>query len=594
VNNGELYKNLPEKPFKGLMYLLKGKRIILAGTLLSQSIAVASSTAGFFLLRYIVDDVIIKENWSTPLYLFALAFIGFAINRGIFNYFEGKGSAYISEGIIRGLRNYVFDHIQKLSFTYHDTNKTGELIQKSTSDIRSIRQFYSNQLLGISRIFFFFIINFICIISIDIKLALFSSMMIPVILVLSIFFFKKIHKAFDNYQKQDAVLSTILQENLTGVRIVRAFARQDFEKAKFETENINKFKTGKKFLLNHSVYWPVSRIICSAQLIIGLSIGGYMTFNGDISVGTYLMYFSFVFRIIWPIQQMGRNIAQVSTSYVSYKRVANILKEQKEDLFTGYYSDINKIRGKVVFDNVSFQYDHSAPVLKDITFFCKRGMKIALIGETGSGKTSLVNLLPRFYNLTKGNIFIDNKPLDFYSRHYLRQNIGIVEQEPFLFSASIKENIAYGVEDADMKNIIKAAKSAAIHDEIEKFEHSYDTVIGEKGITLSGGQKQRIAIARTLLKDPGILILDDSTSSVDTETEDIIQNALKVLMENRTTFIIAHKIQSLSLADKILVFENGKIIQEGSHSDLIDIPGFYRKIFRLQTILENELQEELK
>ncbi len=248
----------------------------------------------------------------------------------------------------------MFDHIQKLSFTYHDKNKTGELIQKATSDIRSIKQFYSNQLIGISRIFFLFLINFISIIYLDIKLSLFSIFIIPVILCLSILFFSKIRKSFEAYQNQEARLSTTLQENLSGVRVVRAFARQDFEKEKFEIENKMKYKVGKIFLLNHTIYWPISHIVCSIQLIIGIAIGGYMAFNGDISIGTFLAYTGMVARIIWPMQHIGRNIAQLSTSFVSYKRVVDIIKEQKEDLFTGFSCVNKKIKGNIVFDNVVF------------------------------------------------------------------------------------------------------------------------------------------------------------------------------------------------------------------------------------------------
>jgi len=583
---------IPSTSGKGLWFLLRGYKLRFFAALLFQAIAVAAGTAGYFILRFYVDDIINTGDWRFPLIYFTLFYIIFALIRGLFSFLTARGTGATAEGIARDLRNSIFDHTQKLSFSYHDKTRTGELIQKSTSDVDTIRRFYSEMVAGLSRILFMFIINLVSIFYLNTKLALFSVIAIPLIAIMSTLFFKKIHNSYESYQDQDGKVSAAVQENLTGVRVVRAFARQEFEKDKFEVENREKFVRGKRFLMNHALYWPTSHIICAAQMIFGITMGALMVIDSTLSIGDMVAYIGFLNTIIWPIQQMGRMIAQLSTSFVSYSRVASILLNDQEDLTTG--NDDKELKGEVLFKDLSFSYDNSAAVLKNINLSCKPGESIALLGETGSGKTSLVNLLPGFYSKDEGSLVIDGIPIEGYSRHFLRSNIGIVEQEPFLFSTTIKENITYGVKrKVSDDEVFAAAQAAAIHDSIESFPEGYETMVGEKGVTLSGGQKQRIAIARTILKDPKILILDDSTSAVDAETEDEIRGALNNLMVGRTTFIIAHRIQSLINADQILVFKEGEIIQRGQHRDLIEEPGFYKHVFELQNKIEAELEEEL-
>ncbi|MBI9106989.1 MAG: ABC transporter ATP-binding protein [Spirochaetales bacterium] len=586
------FSQIPSSSGKGLWFLLRGYKVKFFSALLSQAVAVAAGTAGFFVLRYYVDDAVTTGSWRFPLIYFSLFYIAFALIRGFFSFLTARGTGSTAEGIARDLRNSIFDHTQKLSFSYHDNNRTGELIQKSTSDVDTIRRFYSEMISGLSNILFMFIINLVSIFYLNVRLALLSILVIPVIAVISTVFFKKIHESYESYQDQDGKVSAAVQENLTGVRVVRAFARAEFEKEKFDVENLEKLKRGRRFMINHALYWPTSHIICAAQLIFGITTGALMVIEGTLSVGDMAAYIGFINTIIWPVQQMGRIIAQLSTSSVSYGRIASILLNNQEDLVSG--NDDKDLKGEIQFINVSFSYDNSAAVLKNINFSCLSGESIALLGETGSGKTSLVNLLPGFYIKDDGELLLDGIPIEEYSRHYLRANIGIVEQEPFLFSTSIKENITYGVKrkitDAE---VYAAARAAAIHDSIVAFPQGYDTMVGEKGVTLSGGQKQRIAIARTILKDPKILILDDSTSAVDAETEDEIRGALDNLMVGRTTFIIAHRIQSLIAADQILVFKEGEIIQRGDHKGLIKEQGFYKHVFELQNRIEAELEEEL-
>ncbi len=590
--NAHLNNGIPEKSGKGLWFLLEGYKHKFFPALLFQGAAVAAGTAGYFLLRYYVDEIVVKGNWKTPIIFISLGYIGFALIRGLFSFLSARGTAATAEGITKEVRNALFDHTQKLSFSYHDKTRTGELIQKSTSDVDSIRRFYSEMSTGLSRIFFLFLINFSSILYLNVKLGLLSIIAVPVIALLSTLFFRKIYNAYEAYQQQDGRISATVQENLTGVRIVRAFARQEFEKEKFEVENKKKFTAGKRFLINHAMYWPTSHIICAVQQIAGICIGVSMVFKGTLSIGDLIAYIGLLNAVIWPVQQLGRIIAQLSTAWVSYGRIASILLKNQEDLKTGVSPD--KLKGDVEFRNLSFQYEDDIPVLKDIDFLCKAGKKIALLGETGSGKTSLVNLLPGFYKHTKGELLLDGNPIERFSLHFLREHIGIVEQEPFLFSTTIRGNISYGVKrEVTEDEIIEAAKAASIHSSILEFPEGYDTIVGEKGVTLSGGQKQRIAIARTILKDPRILILDDSTSAVDAETEEEIRKALDKLMKGRTTFIIAHRIQSLINADTILVFKQGKIVQRGTHNELILQPGFYSHVFELQNKIEKELEKEI-
>jgi ATP-binding cassette, subfamily B, bacterial len=345
----------------------------------------------------------------------------------------------------------------------------------------------------------------------------------------------------------------------------------------------------------HALFWPLSDLLCGFQMLAGFIFAGILAVRGEITIGTYPAYVGLVVWLIWPMRNLGRIIVNTSTGLVSYERLMEIVKQEREPLTDGRVQPVNPVRGDIAFEKVSFMYtDGNSDVLKDITFHVMPGQSVALLGSTGSGKTTLVNLLPRFHEYTEGHILLDGEELKDYPREYLRKQIGIVEQEPFLFSRSIRENITYGVgRDVPQEEIEKAARAAAIHDVILTFPDGYNTLVGEKGVTLSGGQKQRVAVARTLLKNPRILILDDSTSSVDTETEAEIRSALNRLMENRTTFIIAHRIHSVMNADLILVMDKGAIVQMGRHKELVAQDGMYRKIYDIQTRIDEELDMEI-
>jgi len=594
VTNLDLKQILTEKRLRGLWRLMSGYQHFFLVAITAQGFSAYSKTLTYLLLSYFVDNYITTQSGSLPVWAIALGFVLLAGLQGLFTYISGRFAAKTAESTIQRLRNFLFDHIQNLPFSYHAETDTGDLISRCTSDIDAIRKFYNDQAIGIGRISMLFVINFIALLSINVRLGLLSIIVVPFILAVSIYFFKKVSKAYEAYQEQDAILSTTLQENLSGVQVVKAFARQPYEIEKFEKNNWEKFLRGKKLLSIHSTFWPISDILCGLQMLGGYLAGALMAINGTISVGEYLAYAGLVIYIIYPLRGLGRFIVQMSNGLVSYDRLYKIIKENREPIDAGKVESIDGIRGNFIFDKVGFEYEKNDRVLEDINFQVNAGQVVALLGATGSGKTTLINLLPRFYDYTHGEIFLDNKPLHHFPRRILRAAIGIVEQEPFLFSRSIKENITYGVKrEVSQQEIEEAAKIAAVHDVILTFPNGYETIVGEKGVTLSGGQKQRIAIARTLLKDPRILILDDSTSSVDTETEGKIRAALQALMHNRTTFIIAHRIQSIMAADLILVMQDGKIIQRGTHKELIKQKGIYSQIYNMQTRIETELQEDL-
>ena len=631
---------------KGVWRLTQGYRVPYLGAGLALGISTGTRTASLLLIQYFIDAYLTQGDRTYTLWMIALAFVGLAALQGGFTFVSGALAAHTAESIAQRLRNFLLDHLQRLPFSYHDEVQTGEMIQRVTSDVDALRRFYAIEFVESSRILFLFVINFVTIWFLNAQLALISIVVIPVILAMSVYFFRLISAAYEAYQTQDAVLTTTLQENLTGVRVVKAFARQRFEEDKFEDANFGKFRLGKRLLLMHSLYWPLSDLLCGLQMLGGYTVGALMAINGTISVGTYLDYAGMLLAIIWPMRNLGRLVVEMSRGLVSFDRVGEIIRKDRELMNEANFHAPERLRGELRFENVSFAYGTDAPAvattlpaasvhtngtngqngtsngtgnhanklktpsaqvedgdpakhhavaLSDITFNVQPGQRVALLGTAGAGKTTLVNLLPRFYDYTGGRILLDGVELKEYSREFLRRQIGIVEQEPYLFSRTVRDNITFSVgREVDQAQVEEAARAAAIHDVImTKLPKGYDTLVGERGTTLSGGQKQRVAIARTLLKDPRILILDDSTSAVDTETEASIREALERLMENRTTFIIAHRIQSVMNADLILVLDKGRIIQSGTHDELLAQDGMYQRIFAAQTRIESELQKEL-
>jgi ATP-binding cassette subfamily B protein len=589
----DLRRALSPNRLLGLWRLMTGYHWHYAAATAALAVGALAKTATYLYLRYFADNVLGEATLLPSLPWFAAVFLVLAVLEGGFTFASGRLAAYTGESVARRLRNFMYDHLQRLSFAYHAKTPTGDLVQRATSDVDALRRFYSEQAIGVGRVFLLFGINFAALYTLHAQLALLSIIVVPFVVLVSLWFFRRVNRAYEAYQAQEATLSTTLQENLAGIRVVKAFARQAYERDKFGRDNAEKFVRGRRLTMMHALFWPITDVLCGAQMVAGYAYAGVMAINGTITPGTYLAYVGLLVWLIWPMRALGRLIVQTSTGLVSYGRVTEVIRQEREALDDGDYTPA-ELRGEVVFDGVSFEYDAELPVLKDISFRVKPGQVVALMGPTGSGKTSLVNLLPRFYDYTAGSLLLDGVALRRFPRRYLRRRVGIVEQEPFLFSRSVRENITYGVgREVPQSEIEAAARAAAVHDVIESFPKGYDTLVGEKGVTLSGGQKQRVAMARTLLKNPRLLILDDSTSAVDTQTEADIREALEQLMVGRTTFIIAHRIQSVMNADLIVVLDKGRIVQLGRHADLVAQPGIYRQIYDIQTRIEDELAREM-
>ena len=526
-----------------------------------------------------------RSELYSKIWLIAIVFVVVMSLRSLFLFFRSKFMAKGSETVARNTRNKVYDHIQRLPYDYHVNAETGDLIQRCTTDVETIRRFLAVQLTEVIRVVTMVVIALLILIPINVKLTLYSMVLLPVILGISFIFFKKVQQQFAKVEESDGALSTILQEGLTGVRVVRAFGRQEFERDKYSKTNIE--LRDKVFVLikYFAMFYATSDIVVVAQLLICIVLGIVYAVNGAITVGQYIMFVSYVRIMIWPIRQFGRVLADMGKALIATGRLDEILQEEQEK------NSLNPIMAPldkdIEFKNVNFAYEDTK-VLDNISFKVKEGETVAILGATGSGKSTLVQLLQRLYEVEDGDIFIGDVNLRDIDKYHLRKRIGIVLQEPFLYSRTIEENIKIAEEHVDIPCIEESAKIASIHDVILSFEEGYKTVVGERGVTLSGGQKQRIAIARTVLRESDILIFDDSLSAVDTETDAKIRKSLNERKNKITTFIISHRISTLMEADRILVLEDGHIIQEGTHDTLKDIDGLYSRIWKIQASIEQE------
>ncbi len=601
------------KKIKLILNFMKGSRSLYVFSIAAIGFATFIRFIWPMILRVTVDSIIGDnplqvQGWFAPafesiflflggksilaqsLWMCSLILILLTLSRGIFLFFKGKWSAVASESIVQNIRDRLYDHLQYLPFEYHVKAKTGDLIQRCTSDLETIRRFLAIQLVEVGRALFMLVFALSFMLPMNVKMTLISLSLVPLIFAFAVLFFIKVKIAFKESDESEGRLSTVLQENLTGVRVVRAFARQKFEIDKFDGKNIEYRDKTYHLIRLLAWYWSVSDFFSLMQIGAVVILGTYWAAKGIISLGTLMAFSSYVGMLLWPIRQMGRVLTDMGKAQVSVERIQEILDEPIEDLDEG--SSLNKINGEIEFNNVSFQYEEGKPILKNVSFKAEKGQTIAILGPTGSGKTTLINLLPRLYDYQGGSITIDGKDIKSICKKSLRRNIGIVLQEPFLFSRTIKENIGLAKKKANDDDVFQAAQIASIHDVIIDFEQGYKTAVGERGVTLSGGQKQRVAIARTIINGNPILIFDDSLSAVDTETDAAIRKKLKMRREKVTTFIISHRLSTLAEADQILVLENGELVQKGTHLQLIEQEGLYKRIWAIQTSLEEELALE--
>lgn len=552
--------------------------------------------SGDSISKYLFDLLpkMTENNIVNVLLTIAGIFLIFSFFRAGFWFISSSITASSTENAIKKLKDDLFSHIQVLPMAYHSQISTGQLIQRCTGDVETIRKFASMQVVEALRMAVLFIGAFIMMLYINVPFAFISIALCPLIIIGAFIFFKKEMYIWDEHEKRQDKLAVTVQENLSGIRVVKAFAKEKFEIEKFTEQNEDKRQWGFKLLKLHSYFWPYSDIVMYTQLAVCIFMGGYYALNGIISVGELTAFYTYSMFVIWPLRRLGQLVSEMGMTSVAIERIYSILGSIREE-DKGEIKESEKLKGEIVFENVTFKYDnHEKSALENISFSAKPGEKIALLGPTGAGKTTIISLLVRFFDIQKGKILLDGKDIKSYTKELLRKRIGVVLQKPFLFSTSIKENIAYGNRNAETEDIIESAKAASIHGIVNDiFPDGYKTVIGEKGINLSGGQKQRVTIARTLLTNPDILVLDDSTSAVDTETEYEIRTALDKKMKDKTTFIITHRINAAMTCDKIIVLNKGHIVEMGNHNELIKNNGFYKKIYDIQMSLEEDITDEI-
>lgn len=578
------------------MYLLGMLSIILSQALTTISPMIIRTTIDSIIGTEPIDSgsILGMVNWlggvhylKSNIWIMGLLIILIAMLRGVFLYFKNTLSTKSAENITERIRNKLYDHIQKLSYAYHVQSDTGELIQKCTSDVDTIKRFLAIQLVEVAGSVFMLLFMVYVMVSINLKLALISVVALPFTFTFALIFFNKVKKNFEKADEAEARLSTALQENLTGMRVVKAFSRQKFESDNFDEKNIDHRDKVTKLILNLSLYWSLSDLMSFTQIGLVIVSGTYFAVKGEITLGTLVAFTTYINMLIWPIRQLGRTLTDMGKANVSIKRIDEILREPIEELYEN--GDEPPIKGHIQLNHVYFEYEDKKPVLKDISFEVKPGETIAFIGPTGSGKSSLVHLLPRLYEYSSGSIKIDGIELNAIDKHWIRKNIGLVLQEPFLYAKTIKDNIKLSNPKLKDFKVFNAAKIASIHDDILSFDEEYETLVGERGVSLSGGQKQRMAIARTIINDNPIVIFDDSLSAVDTSTDVSIRNALNSRKNKSTTIIISHRISTVAQADKIFVIDHGEIIQSGKHKDLIKEEGLYKRVYTIQSSFENNL-----
>lgn len=508
--------------------------------------------------------------------------LGIAVVRGFVAFANRFFGEWLTHRVAFDLRNHFYSSVQSLPFAFHDRAQTGDLMSRATSDITETERFAGVGLLDLTATIILVVGVSAAMMLEDFRLALLVMLPLAALIVTAIYFGNTIRPLFRRIQEQMGVLSSVMQESMTGIGVVKAFAREEHELEKFDRENQLWFEKRYESIRLWANYWPLFTFILSISILLLLWFGGPPALRGEITVGSLFAMISYVLMLNAPVSHLGFLVNMAATASASAARVFEIIDTPNEVVEAPNARVLSDVRGEVRFEHVSFAYTEGRSTLRDISFCASPGQVVALIGPTGSGKSTVTNLIPRFYDPTGGRVLIDGVDLREVQVKSLREQIGIVLQAPFLFNATIAENIAYGRPDAPMAEIEAAAQAAAADKFIRSFPEGYQTMVGERGVTLSGGQKQRIAIARAILRNPRILILDDSTSSVDTETEHLIQEALAVIMQGRTTFIIAQRLLTLKSADMILVLDGGRIVQRGSHLELLAQDGLYREIYDLQ------------
>ena len=547
------------------------------------------------IIRRAVDDLFLGVT-RHKLVTYALLLLAVAAGKGIFQFLTRWVVIGVSREIEFDLRNDLFRHLEGLSYSYYQRTRTGDIMARATNDLNAVRMLLGPAIMYSANTIVFTAGALAFMLSISPKLTLYAFLPLPIVSITIQHFGRKIHERFERIQAMFSDISARAQENFSGVRVVRAYVQEEAEIAAFETANQEYIKRSLKLVRLMGMLWPTLETMLGLAIVLVLWLGGREVISHGISVGEFVAFNTYMVQLTWPIIALGWVINIFQRGTASMGRINEILTEKPEiedseevKSSTSETLAPTQIRGEIEFRSLNFSYN-STPVLRDINLSIPAGSSLAIVGPTGSGKTTLVSLIPRIYDAEPGSVLIDGIPIREYPIATLRHNLGFVPQETFLFSETVRENIAFGKEAATDDDVRSAARTASIAEDIESFPEQYKTIVGERGITLSGGQKQRTAIARAIIRNPRILILDDALSSVDTHTEDKILNHLREIMQGRTTIFISHRVSTVRNADRIAVLHNGRIVELGTHDELVAKDGYYTDLYNKQ-LLEEELAE---
>lgn len=598
-------KTLPRYTKAGLLgYFLKGSVLLFVSVVVFSFLVTLTNVIVPKIIGFTIDcvlrDLPVPEKYKglvalaggveylkANIWVIAVIITAIAALTLVFHYCRMYFNTWANQSLMQRMRNGLFTHIQRLPLEWHNSHNTGDIIQRCTSDADTISNFVSNQILSLFRIVLLLVISVTFMFITDARLAAVALAFVPLLTGYSLFFYFKAGKRFKKCDEEEGVLSTLAQENLTGVRVVRAFGRERYERDKFEKQNT--YYTGlwvrlEKFM---ALYWASSDLIAALQLMLIVVLGSVFCVRGHLTLGSLVEFIAYNTMMIGPVRQLGRIIFNLSKAGVALGRIGEIMNAEEED----YGADEGGLSGAIAFENVSFGYEAGKPVLKNISFTVPQGTTLGIIGGTGSGKSTVARLLDRLYEADSGEIYIGERRLRDIPRATLRKYIGLVLQEGYVYSRTVGENIAIACDSAAIADIKNAAAAACVDGNIEGFASGYDTVVGERGVTLSGGQKQRVCIARTLMRKTPYIILDDSLSAVDSDTDAAIRASLAKSFKDCTAIIISHRITTVMHADNIIVMDGGRIAESGTHAQLLRKNGIYKRICDLQTALPEDLKE---